>query len=346
MEKGFTLVELLAVIVILAIIALIATPIIINIISQVQDGANLRSVEGYAKALETSYYTSMIKGAATDLNSLTPEYNGATVICETKQIVNNKIALTNCTVDGKGTFDYTNGKAKKTGETTSSTNILAANLTKGTAVYFNPETKALCNESDAVSTTGTKTGCMKWYTYKDNGNGTYQLILDHNTTATVAWNSTGSSTSMKEVATSLSTDTSTWNSSLNARLITANEIAAIVGADSESTLKWNSSKTYGTTIDTQASWFYLDGTGSTYTTWLTQTANATTKSAYAWLYDYTNGCTTYGCNIADSSTYGYWTSDPVVGNSGRAWRVDREGILLNNNVINYNGFGVRPVITV
>ena len=58
--------------------------------------------------------------------------------------------------------------------------ILPSGLTKGSAVYFNPETKAVCEESEAVSTTETKTGCMKWYVYKDNGDGTYQLILDHN----------------------------------------------------------------------------------------------------------------------------------------------------------------------
>ena len=91
MKKGFTLIELLAVIVVLAIIALITTPIIINIISQAQEGANLRSVEGYAKALETAYYTSKINGEATDLNTLTAEYNGATVECITK---------TNCTTYG------------------------------------------------------------------------------------------------------------------------------------------------------------------------------------------------------------------------------------------------------
>src|SRR5574344_3045714 len=126
MKRGFTLVELLAVIVILAIIALIATPIILNIIATAQEGANLRSVEGYAKALETSYYTNMMNGKSTSLNDLTPEYNGATVVCTTKEITNNKLVLKNCTVDGKGKFEYTNGKATKTGE--SSTSTLSLNV--------------------------------------------------------------------------------------------------------------------------------------------------------------------------------------------------------------------------
>ena len=47
--KGFTLVELLAVVVLLAVIALIATPIIGNIIDTSKESANQRSIEGYKR---------------------------------------------------------------------------------------------------------------------------------------------------------------------------------------------------------------------------------------------------------------------------------------------------------
>ena len=64
-----------------------------------------------------------------------------------------------------------------------------------------------CKEVDAVSTTGTKTGCMKWYAYKDDGTN-YTMILDHNTTPLVAWNSSGNNADgMNEVKTALETDT-------------------------------------------------------------------------------------------------------------------------------------------
>ena len=52
MKKGFTLIELLAVISLLAIVALIATPIILNVIDDSKESANLRSIEGYARAIE------------------------------------------------------------------------------------------------------------------------------------------------------------------------------------------------------------------------------------------------------------------------------------------------------
>lgn len=52
MKKGFTLVELLAVIVVLAIIALIASPIIINIIESSKKKVAIDSAYGYIEALE------------------------------------------------------------------------------------------------------------------------------------------------------------------------------------------------------------------------------------------------------------------------------------------------------
>lgn len=60
-KKGFTLVELLAVIVILAIIALIATPIVIKVIGTSEEGAAKVSASNYLKAVETSYAAYMMK---------------------------------------------------------------------------------------------------------------------------------------------------------------------------------------------------------------------------------------------------------------------------------------------
>ena len=56
-NKGFTLIELLAVIVVLAVIALIATPIILGIINDARESSNARSVESYAKEIETTVTT-------------------------------------------------------------------------------------------------------------------------------------------------------------------------------------------------------------------------------------------------------------------------------------------------
>ena len=54
-NKGFTLVELLAVIVILAVIALIATPQILKLINDSRENSAEDSMYGYIKAVEQAY---------------------------------------------------------------------------------------------------------------------------------------------------------------------------------------------------------------------------------------------------------------------------------------------------
>jgi type IV pilus assembly protein PilA len=223
----------------------------------------------------------------------------------------------------------------------------------GTAVYFNPVSGAKCTAGEAVSTTGTKTGCMKWYTFNDDGMGSdkINLILDHNTTATVAWASGGNVSGPTTIITKLVSDTGAWlgvptrtdsysvsngtatytinYSTYRARLIAAGEVSKITG---------NSSFVESTTPSTN--WFYLNSNNQT------QTATTTGTSTYAWLFDYTNGCTSYGCNIADSSTSGYWTSTAMYGRTDRVWCVDKGGSLScpGTGIGGFNG--VRPVITI
>ena len=61
-KKGFTLVELLAVIVILAIIALIAIPLIGNVIEKAKIGALESSVNGLVESANMYYANNTIKG--------------------------------------------------------------------------------------------------------------------------------------------------------------------------------------------------------------------------------------------------------------------------------------------
>ena len=59
-KKGFTLVELLAVIVVLAVLALIVMPTVTDVIKTAKNSANLRSAESYVKAAE-NYYSASIR---------------------------------------------------------------------------------------------------------------------------------------------------------------------------------------------------------------------------------------------------------------------------------------------
>src|SRR5574344_1003337 len=147
----------------------------------------------------------------------------------------------------------------------------------GTAIYFNPETGETCTDYvESNSSTGTKTGCMKWYVFNDDGSDTVNMILDHNTTAVTAWSSDGYVTNGPESAfmAKLKDDTSSWNgvdkrtdtynfnnntttytinySGYHARIITSDEVAKITGNTS-----WNSNSAV------YRDWFYLDNNSQT-----------------------------------------------------------------------------------
>ena len=51
-EKGFTLLELIALLVIMSILALIVTPLVMNIIRKVRISADKRSVDAYGRSIE------------------------------------------------------------------------------------------------------------------------------------------------------------------------------------------------------------------------------------------------------------------------------------------------------
>ena len=65
-KKGFTLVELLATIVVLSVIALIATPIILNVIEKAKKGALVSSVNGLVESANMYYTNEIIKGDITE----------------------------------------------------------------------------------------------------------------------------------------------------------------------------------------------------------------------------------------------------------------------------------------
>ena len=322
-NKGFTLVELLAVIVILALIALIATPIILNVINDAKKQAAKDSAYGYMDAVEKYIVSSELEDksikdgtySVEDLNSMGVNVKGSTPDNGTIKIESKTVKSYNLGIDG---YYITKDKVEKVSTT--------KKIENGTAVYYNPVSGEKCKSSEAVSTPGTKGGCMKWYVFNDKeGNATVNVILDHNITANVAWNSAGNNSEMKEVKKALENDTGTWKNT--ARLITANEVAKITGYTS-----------WGTNI-TGYPWFYFDSNNQT------QIANSTNKSKYAWLFDYTNECTNYGCNKSDSSTWGYWTSTSYKDNSIHVWFVSRSCQLDVNSAIR-TGHGVRPVITI
>ena len=333
-KKGFTLIELLAVIVILAVIAVIATPAVLNIIEDSKKSAAEASVRSIVGAAKTHYMQNIMDNkpnSNVDLSTNTLKYDGeqakkGLLSYDANGNVSGKMYISGYCVEVALDGAIT---STKTNESECTIDIpQVTTYTNGTVVYYNPETNKKCSNSEAVSTTGTKTGCMKWYIFNDEGNDTVNLLLDHNTTAKVAWASSGTNTNGPITALKqLESDTASWNSTIKntARLIEAREIATITG---------NSGWTAG------GSNYYFHTNSNT------QYKGAAGTNKYAWLFDNTKNCTTYGCNVADSSTYGYWTNTEYLVNSSRARLVSYDGGLLYESVNTAGYDGVRPVITV
>ena len=113
--KGFTLIELIAVLVIMAIIALIVTPLVMNIIRKARVSADKRSVDVYGRSIELAIAGYLLDTGKfpTEVSQLTIEYSGNQVVCETTQInTDSSVYLTGCTVAGRSTGDYKYGSDK------------------------------------------------------------------------------------------------------------------------------------------------------------------------------------------------------------------------------------------
>jgi type IV pilus assembly protein PilA len=336
-KRGFTLIELLAVIVILAIIALIATPAVLNIIEDSRKGAAEASARNIVSAAKTYYMSETMNGrtpSSIDLSTDTLKYDG-------DQAGKGSITFTNgkpeakmyingycveVAVDGKVTSEK---KAEDECEVTvtPSEPTTYTKYNDGTPLLYDPVNNVKC-ETSIGSTTGTNDGCMKWYAFLDSeDSSTVNLILDHNTTDYVAWANSGETTPTV-VNAELQVDITNWNDAVKstARLISASEVNQIAPTNPN----WSVSD-YNT-------WYYLHtGTTRSY-------KGEAGSNTYAWLFDNTSGCTTYGCNVADNGTNGYWTSSYAAG--GNAWRVYSNGTLYGTGVVVDVGCGVRPVITI
>ena len=144
-------------------------------------------------------------------------------------------------------------------------------------LYLDPtDLTKKCTASNSVSTTETKTGCMKWYIFKSDSKS-YTMILDHNTTARIKWNDTSSNllyeSSNVGIEVSKLITESGWM--VTPYIITAQEVVDIVGGVST----WS--------VDDNSTGFNFEGTG---TKKQSNPDYSTTRSRYAWLYDNLYGC--------------------------------------------------------
>ena len=179
-NKGFTLVELLAVIVILAIIALIATPIILNVISDAKKQAALESFKGYIDGAEKAIVLNEFEDEK-DTTFPDPDSNGCYNLKDLDKKINIKGTKPTIVDGSKACFE--------SGVVTSITGLTFSGYevryTKDKGYEINgkvvekDDKKELTgipseeyNQGQPVSYLG-----YNWLVMKDNGNNT-QLVMD------------------------------------------------------------------------------------------------------------------------------------------------------------------------
>ena len=112
-SKAFTLIELIATLVIMAIIALIVTPLVMNIIRSARTSADKRSIDAYGRSIELAIAGYLLDTGKfpTEVSQLTIEYSGNEVVCSTTNLnSDSSIYLAGCTVGGRSVEGYTYGK--------------------------------------------------------------------------------------------------------------------------------------------------------------------------------------------------------------------------------------------
>lgn len=108
MKKAFTLIELIATIVILGIVASIVSVLVMNIIRSSKENANRRNIDEYGRIIETSMaeYQSQYLKYPDSIDQSEIEYVGSVIECETRRINPDKsIYLSECKVNGKKVLD-------------------------------------------------------------------------------------------------------------------------------------------------------------------------------------------------------------------------------------------------
>lgn len=234
-NKGFTLIELIAIIILLGLIAVIAVPTVKKIV----DDAKLKAFEETARGIIRAgnlYYSKeemigeelvqtkfSFPNEADDLklSGKLPK-SGSMVINADGEIA---LAIS----DGK--YCITKSYKEKDITTTKNFDTCEIPLGLGDYIYFNPVLNQKCMDYvEANSDLGVTDGCLKWYVYKETDES-YGLILDHNTTAGVNWNDTATPTDGPvALMAQLASDTSNWT-------VTADVIS---GEDLLNTIPWYS----------------------------------------------------------------------------------------------------------
>ena len=250
--KGFTLIELIAVLVIMAIIALIVTPLVMSIIRKARISADKRSVDAYGRSIELAIAGYLLDNGKfpTEVSQLNVEYSGNEVVCSTTQInTDSSVYLAGCTVAGRSVEGYEYGKGGTT-PTPSYTSYQA-----GDHVSYNGVTYYVIEDSDTTNDTVKllKENALT-KTEMDNLNLTGISIEEQNGYGKVQYGSSTdySTSTVKQVVDAWKNSAVNSSDSASARLITLDELTDNLGYE----YKDNGSVQYYEKTEATPTWVY------------------------------------------------------------------------------------------
>ena len=221
--KGFTLIELIAVLVIMAIIALIVTPLVMFIIRKAKVSADKRSIDAYGRSIELAIAGYLLDNGTfpTSIEQLTIEYSGDEVVCSTTQLNNDSsVYLADCTVGGRSVEGYTYGK-EETGPTYTAYSV-------GDQVTYNNINYYVIKDSSASeeSVILLKAEPLSYSDVQTYSNGTGAQTYDNNGYGGIQYHSSSSAYSTSYVKTTVDAwKTAKAPAATEARLIQYDEFA-------------------------------------------------------------------------------------------------------------------------
>ena len=192
-KKAFTLIELIAVLVIMAILALIVTPLVMNIIRRTRISADKRSIDAYGRSVEYAIATYLLEKGTfpTSIDELTIEYRGDEVICSITQLNSDfSVYLSGCTVGGRN-VEYIYGKEEvityatySVGDEVSYNNVdyyvIANSGTNEANVTLLKKTPLTTSEVNTYGGVGTANNHVNMYVTEDTSASYYQQALNIN----------------------------------------------------------------------------------------------------------------------------------------------------------------------
>ena len=276
-KKGFTLIELIAVLVIMAILALIVTPLVMSIIRKAKVSADKRSIDAYGRSIELAIAGYLLDNGAfpTSIEQLTIEYSGDEVVCSTTQLNNDSsVYLADCTVGGRSVEGYTYGK-EEAGPTYTAYSV-------GDEVTYNNINYYVIKDSSASeeSVTLLKAEPLSYSDVQTYSQGTGAATYDRNGYGGMQYRSSSSAYEGSYVKTTVDAwKTANAPAASEARLVTIDDLTADLGCEY---YEEGTSTGYRKTESTP-SWVY----NSNYWYWTSTQYND--SSSNVWIVHYIGG---------------------------------------------------------